>query len=243
MNPSPNPGKSLAIETPFGVFLRIPIRTHVVMPNESLDALLRRYAADAVRPGDLLFLSEKIVAITQGRAFKVEDIRPSALARLLSRFVRRTKHGIGLAMPETMQLALEDVGAPRLLLAAFCSALTKPFGIRGVFYRVAGSKARAVDGPCDCTIPPFNRYAKKAPENPDAVARHLASLLGCDVVIIDANDLGVNVLGKSNPALRDAFCCAVFADNPLGQGAQSTPIAIVRAAENADASGTEKRVS
>ena len=238
MNPQPNPGKSLTVETACGVFERRPIRTHVVTPNEDLTALLRRYVLGQTRPGDVLFLSEKVVAISQGRAYPMASIRPSRLAKVLSRFVHRSPCGIGLAMPETMPPALEDVGVPRMLLAAFCSAVTKPFGIRGVFYRVAGPNARAVDGPCEWTIPPYNAYAKKAPAAPNKVARRLANLIGVPVVIIDANDLGVDVLGKSSESLSDAFCRAVFADNPLGQGSESTPMAIVR-----PAAGTEKRVS
>ena len=129
-----------------------------------------------------------------------------------------------------MQLAIEEVGVFRLLFAAACSAITKPFGIRGVFYRIAGTAARAIDGPCDCTIPPYNHYAKKAPKDPDQVARRLAGLLGCRVVIIDANDLGVEVLGRSSSSIPTLFCKQVFRDNPLGQSRESTPLCVVRRA-------------
>ncbi|MBI2624530.1 hypothetical protein HYW67_03465, partial [Candidatus Parcubacteria bacterium] len=47
------------------------------------------------------------------------------------------------------------------------------------------------------------------------------------VVIIDANDLGVSVLGKSK-GLTAEFAGAVFRDNPLGQSGEQTPMAIVR---------------
>ena len=60
------------------------------------------------------------------------------------------------------------------------------------------------------------------------VAKDLSEAIGCDVVIIDANDLGATVLGKSNPDISDAFCKAVFKDNPLGQSTQQTPLCIVR---------------
>lgn len=231
----PNPGKTRAIKTPFGAFARLPIRTHVIMKNDRLSDIMDRYVVGQVTPIDCLFISEKVVAITQGRAYDIKDIHPSKLARLLCRFVYKSPYGIGLGSPWTMQLALEEVGVLRMLFAAVCSALTKPFGIRGVFYKIAGTKARAIDGPCDCTIPPYNHYAKKAPDKPDAVARALAQQIGCAVVVIDANDLGVDVLGKSDQALSDAFCKAVFADNPLGQGAQSTPLAIVRPLDRAAA--------
>ncbi len=229
---SPNPGKQRSIATAFGTFDRYPIRTHVIGRNEDLTAVVRRYWPAGAAGTDYLFISEKIVAICQGRAWPVGEIDPSALARLLCRFVYRSPYGIGLGSPQTMQLAIEDVGVPRLLLAAACSALTKPFGVRGVFYRVAGTAARAIDGPCDCTIPPYNGFAKKAPLEPDRVARELAGALGCRVVIIDANDLGVEVLGKSSTEIPTAFCKQVFRDNPLGQSDESTPLCVVRAAGN-----------
>lgn len=162
----PNEGKQRAITTSFGVFDRYPVRTHVIRRGEDLSEVLRRYVPDETAAEDYLFISEKIVAISQGRAWDISEIRPSLSAKVLCRFVYRSPYGIGLGSPWTMQLTLEEVRLPRLLLAATCSALTKPFGIRGVFYRVAGTAAKAIDGPCDCTIPPYNHYAKKAPKDP-----------------------------------------------------------------------------
>ncbi len=226
----PNNGKARAIETSFGTFERYPIRTHVILRGEDLGQIVRRYVPDVAVGDDYLFVSEKIVAICQGRAWPVSEIQPSPLAKLLCRFVYRSPYGIGLGSPQTMQLAIEEVGLPRLLAAAACSALTKPFGVRGVFYQIAGTAARAIDGPCECTIPPYNHYAKKAPLEPDRVARELAELLGCRVVIIDANDLGVEVLGKSSERIPTQFCKQVFRDNPLGQSRESTPLCVVRRA-------------
>ena len=225
---SPNSGKARAIDTAFGRFDRYPIRTHVIMRGERIEDVMQSYTPTPLLKGDYLFVSEKIVAICQGRAWDISEIKPSRLAKLLSRFVYRSPYGIGLGSPWTMQLAIEEVGVLRLLFAAACSALTKPFGVRGVFYRIAGTAARAIDGPCDCTIPPYNHYAKKAPKDPDRVARRLAGLLGCGVVIIDANDLGVEVLGKSSSSIPTSFCKQVFRDNPLGQSHESTPLCVVR---------------
>jgi len=47
------------------------------------------------------------------------------------------------------------------------------------------------------------------------------------VAIIDANDRGVNVLGAS-PGLSEELVESLFRDNPLGQGTQQTPVALVR---------------
>ena len=150
------------------------------------------------------------------------------MAKLLCKFVYKSPYGIGLGSPWTMELALRDVGTAKILFAAVCSALTKPFGVRGVFYKIAGTAARAIDGPCECTIPPYNHYAKLAPSDPDKAAYDIFKQTGCKTVVIDANDIGVEVLGRSHEDIDIQFCKQVFCDNPLGQSSQSTPFAIVR---------------
>lgn len=227
---SPNESKNLAMETSFGIYERYPVKTHVVMPDDTLKRLAARYLSGYTEPGDIVFVSEKVVAITQGRAFPVEEIRPGFWARLLSRFVHKTPCGIGLGMPCTMELALGEIGLGKVLFAAACSAITKLVGVKGVFYRILGESARAIDGPCDCTIPPYNRYAKLAPFRPDEAARDLAGFLGVQIVVIDANDFGVEVLGRSDKSISFDFCKQVFRDNPLGQCAEQTPLCIVRKA-------------
>lgn len=224
----PNEGKNLTIETDFGTYARYPVKTHVIMKEDKIPDVMERYAKPYLQSGDTLFISEKIIAIMQGRAFKVDEIKVSPLAKLLSKFVLKTSYGIGLGMPQTMELCIREIGAPRVLFAAACSAAGKVVGKRGVFYNILGMKARAIDGPCDCTIPPYNNYAKLAPDKPDDVAQELMELLGCDVIVIDANDIGVNVLGKSRKDIPDAFGEQVFKDNPLDQSSQCTPLCIVR---------------
>ncbi len=224
----PNKGKNLLIDTDYGRYARYPIKTHVVMAGDSLPDMMDQYVMSYLVPGDMIFISEKIVAISQGRAFPVDEIKPSRMAKFLVRFVYKSPYGIGLGSPETMELAIREVGVIKILFAAFCSAVTKPFGIRGVFYRICGPKARAIDGPCHYTLPPYNHYAKMAPDRPDAVARELKEKTGCEVVIIDANDLGVEVLGRSNKHIEIKCCKQIFKDNPLDQLDQQTPIAIVR---------------
>ena len=129
---SPNSGKAREIETAFGRFDRYPIRTHVIMRGERIEDVMQSYTPTPLLKGDYLFVSEKIVAICQGRAWDISEIKPSRLAKLLSRFVYRSPYGIGLGSPWTMQLAIEEVGVLRLLFAAACSALTKPFGIANI---------------------------------------------------------------------------------------------------------------
>jgi hypothetical protein len=226
-----NAGKALTVQVEGSSYARIPIRTRVVMPGDDLDAFIREYAADVVREGDLLFVTEKIVAITQGRSYLVEDIKPRKLAFFLSRYVTRTPYGIGLGMPETMEMALRECGTIRILFAAAVSAVTKLFGRKGDFYRIAGDKARAIDGPTSGTIPPYNKAVVLGPERPREVAQHLKALLGgvSEVAVVDINDLGGNVLGSTLDKAEERRLVAILKDNPLGQGHQSTPLGIVRA--------------
>jgi F420-0:gamma-glutamyl ligase-like protein len=226
----PNEGKELAVDIDGVGYLRLPVKTHVVTADDNIADVVRKYTSPHLQDGDLIFIAEKIVAITQGRAFPIKDIKPSPLARFLVRFVHKSPYGIGLGSPWTMELAIRETGCARMLFAAAAAAVTKPFGVKGVFYRIAGKTVAAIDGPCDYTIPPFNEYAKLGPKNPDKVALELKREVGYEVVIIDANDLGVSILGKSDKKTPDDFLEKLFRDNPLGQSSQQTPICIVRKA-------------
>ncbi len=189
--------------------------------------------ADAtLLPDDILFVSEKAVGASQGRYYLLDDgsLKPRRLATLLSRFVTKTPGGIGLGMPETMECALRECGTPKILFAAFIGALGKLFGRKGDFYRIAGTKARSIDGPTSGTIPPFNRAVSLAPENPDGVSREIAEHFKCHAAVVDVNDLGGNILGVFPSELDRDLLIEILDDNPLGQGTASTPVGIVRKA-------------
>ena len=225
-----NDGKALETSVDGKTYARIPLRTRVVMPQDDLDEIITEYAKDAVQPGDLLFVTEKIVAITQGRSYRLDEIKPRRLALFLSKYVTRTPYGIGLGMPETMEMALRECGTLRILFAAGVSVITKAFGRRGDFYRIAGDKARAIDGPTKNTIPPYNQAVVLGPKNPREVALRLKKMLGGDleVAVVDINDIGGNILGSTLDKAGERRLVQILGDNPLGQATQSTPMGIVR---------------
>jgi len=224
---APNEGRALHATLNGVVYARHPVRTHLVTAADDAAAVVQRYVGQVPEDARLVAVSERMVAITQGRSHPMDTIRAGWLARLLVRFVTRPGYGIGLGTAQTMQLAIDEVGAPRILLAAALSAITKPFGVHGVFYRVAGRQAAAIDGPTSYTIPPYNQAATLGPKDPDRAARTLAAAVGAPVAIIDANDAGCAVLGAS-PGVDRRFVRALFADNPLGQAREQTPICLVR---------------
>ena len=224
---APNEGRALHATLGGTVYARHPVRTHLVTAGDDAAEVVRRYVGPVGDDVRLVAVSERMVAITQGRSYPMDEIRTGRLARLLVRYVTRPGYGIGLGTAQTMQLAIDEVGAPRILLAAAASALTKPFGVHGVFYRVAGRQAAAIDGPTSYTIPPYNSSATLGPRDPEGAARTLAAAVGAPVAIIDANDAGCAVLGAS-PGVDRRFVQRLFADNPLGQAREQTPICVVR---------------
>lgn len=224
----PNKGKKLLKQTSFGKFARYPVRTHVVKKGDDLKEIMDKYVKPYLMEGDGIFLSEKMVAISQGRAWPIDEIKVSPMARFLVKFVTKSPYGIGLGSPYTMELALRDIGFFKIFIGCICAAFTKPFGIKGVFYRVVGPKARSIDGPGEYVIPPYNKWAKMAPLEPDKVCRELAEHTGCYVIMLDANDIGLEVLGSSTKEVTLKMARELFGDNPLDQSDQQTPIAICR---------------
>lgn len=209
-------------------YLRIPIKTHIIMKDDILEDVIKKYALEKLEKDDILFISEKIVAITQGRAYLVENIHPRKLAKILSNFVTKTPAGIGLGMPETMEMALREVGTPKILYAAFMSAITKAFGKKGVFYEIAGYKAQSIDGPTPNTIPPYNKHVVLGPKDPDDVAKKISNITNTKVAIVDINDLDGVILGISHNDMNRKEIAKILKDNPLGQNHEQTPLGIIR---------------
>ncbi|MBH0129130.1 coenzyme F420-0:L-glutamate ligase [Salinibacterium sp. NK8237] len=232
MGAEANTGKSLTVEVDGAVYERLPIKTRLVVREDDIVQVVSEYAADVVQDGDLLFVTEKIVGITQGRAYPISEVEPRKLATFLSKYVTKTSHGIGLGMPETMEMALRECGTPRILFAAAVAAVTKLVGRRGDFYRIAGPKARAIDGPTKNTIPPYNSHVVLGPARPDGVAQDIKTALGHDieVLVVDINDFGGNILGSTSNKATSELALKVLKDNPLGQDHQSTPLGVIRRA-------------
>ncbi len=223
-----NPEKNETITVDGVEYRRLCIKTHVITDQDNIVEVADKYASSLVQEGDILFITEKAVACTQKRAIPIDQIHPRPLARFLSRFVLRTPYGIGLAMPETMEMALRECGTIRILFAAAISAVGKLFGIRGWFYNIAGYKARSIDGPCDFTLPPYNHYVVLGPDKPDEAAADISKKVGVPVAITDINDLEGQILGTSDRSMDRDLLCKILKDNPLGQCSEQTPMGIIR---------------
>ena len=223
-----NEGKNTIITVEGRDYMRLPIKTHVVTENDVIPDVAEKYAMEHMQEGDILFISEKCVACSQRRAVPLDEINPRPLAKLLCKFVLKTPHGIGLGIPETMEMALREGGTTRIIFAAFISAVGKLFKRRGWFYKVAGYRAESIDGPTPYTLPPYNKCVVLGPEDPDKVARDVAAKIGFRTIIVDINDLAGKILGASDETLDRELLPKILKDNPLGQSAQQTPMGIIR---------------
>lgn len=233
---APNKGKNLEATAGGARYLRLPIRTRLIERGDDLMALLAEYVAPHLRPSDLLFISEKIVCITQGRMIPTKDVVTSPLARLLAGKVRNHVgtpqfRGLGHGTAPAMQLLIEEAGYPRVLFAAAVAAVTRPLGIKGAFYYLVGKQAKSIDCPMSWTLAPYTEYAKKAPLRPNDVARAVKERFGAETVIVDANYRGAFSLGKSTSRISEKFIRELLHDNPAGQDSEMTPFFIVRKAQ------------
>lgn len=230
-----NSGKNLTINVNSKSYTRFPVKTPVISNKDNINEVVKKYALPHLLDSDCLIISERVVAITQGRMYLISNLNPSFLAKLLVKFVYRPSWGIGIGSPWTMEVAIKEAGLWRILLGSAVSAITKPFGVRGLFYRIVGHGVNAIDGPTEYTLPPGNKAATLGPKEPDKVAQSIKNdifnlkKINVAVVIIDANDIGRRVEGSSSGVDRQ-WACEVFRDNPLGQARQQTPLCIVRKA-------------
>jgi hypothetical protein len=235
----PNKGKAVEAIALGEKYLRLPIKTRVIAEGDDLMSLLEEYARPHLKAGDYLFVSEKIVCITQpGRIIKTADVKTGFLARLLSSKVQNHVgtpqfRGLGHGTAPAMQLLIEEAGVPRVLFAAAVAAVTRPIGIRGAFYYLVGKQAKSIDCPMSWTIQPYTDYAKRAPLDPNGVARRIKERFGVESVIVDANYRGAFSLGKSTRAISERFVQEVLHDNPAGQDSEMTPFFIIRKASAA----------
>ena len=212
-------------------YQRYAIKTHFVNPGEDQAELVRRYVLPLYEPGDCLSFTAKVMGMCTNNVRTLEDTHPGFFAKLLAPFAGHNSTGIGMHQPYKMQLVIEICGLPRVLLAAFCSAVTKLFGKKGVFYKVCGHEVDGIDGLIDYDIS-FKEYVDYGilnPENPSGVCDEIYEKTGVKAMIIDASDIDCVILGKCRDVtLTDEQLCEIVRDNPAGQEGQCTPFILIR---------------
>lgn len=207
---------------------RIPVETHLIHIKEPLEPVLDTYVRPRLRPGDWLAMSEKVVAISEGRVVHESVIRAGWLAKLIVKGVKKYDDDVGYSDPRKMQVAIMAAGWGRSAVAMAIGGVTRLFGRHGDFYRIAGHRISEIDGFNPETVAPFDEFAMLGPADPDAACAAYSAHLGHPVVIIDGNYINVEVLGMSSGMPVDATGAReILLDNPIGQGERLTPFVIV----------------
>jgi tetratricopeptide (TPR) repeat protein len=203
---------------------RIPVRTRMITARTGVVDVVDEATADLRRDDDVVALAESAAAAGQGRLVPLELIKAGRLARLLSRFVGK----IGpLHSPEGMQGAIMEAGRPRIVAGTIAAIVTKPFGRRGWFYRVAGQPTALIDDVA-AALPPNDHHMVFGPRDPDGLAAELAARLRCGAAIVDANHLSGAWVVAASPGIDRPWLEAALNDNPAGNQDERTPVVIVR---------------
>jgi hypothetical protein len=211
-------------------YRRLPVKTRILQPGDDMLDIIREFAGELLQPADIIAIAESPLAITQGRAIPLKDIKPGFWANLLWRHVSKVPYGIGLRAPASMQCAIEECGVMRILLAAFIGGIGRLIGRRGKgdFYRLAGMQAALIDAAHTSPVPPYEECVIKGPKAPQKEADRLSQALKAGIAVMDINDIGGSwVIGRSKNVDKKMME-EVMRDNPQGQGAELTPICLVR---------------
>ena len=213
---------------------RAAVQTHFIQRGEDYEAIVRRYLVPVCEPGDFVTVSEKIVSMCQDNTVEMKDVKVGFWAKFLSKFATSNDHGIAMDEPYKLQLAIDMKGLPLILWACFCHVIGRLFGKRGVFYEIVGQEVAGIDGfYSHSSFDIYHTLAVLLPKDPDGVCKQIEEATGVATAIVDANDLNVEILGKS-PSLdkySNAFLAEVIRDNPAGQDAEHTPFVRVRRVE------------
>jgi hypothetical protein len=217
---------------------RRPLRTEALAAGDKIPERIAWYVAeDPPAPAGRWYVvvAAKAVAVMQGRARNLWDIRPGLTARVLSRLAgRRCGLAPAPAVPWAMQVAIDEGGWWRMATAAAGAALTRT---NDWYARVAGPAVGAIRGPREDAVPPGHVSVIPAPAEPNLVAAEVvvalraalpedsyATLGGCAVVSRDLLGWAGAPAGAPPPA---ALLAALCADDPFGD--DHTPIVIAAA--------------
>ena len=202
----------------------VPVPTRILTNKDNIVDAIMEYAGHDITNHDIVCVAESVVAITQGRYIRPEELHICWQARLMNRFVP----GAGsMASIYGMQAAMEEEGKWNMLFSFIIGAVAKIFGKAGVFY--ARCRQASLIDDVTGTMPPFDKCLVYGPAHTDRVCEEIKNATGAyGAVIADVNDLKRSaVLGKSK-GINPGQIAKILIDNPFGNDNQKTPIVIIK---------------
>lgn len=202
----------------------LPVRTRILTNKDNIVDAIKEYAGGDITDRDIVCAAESVVAITQNRYVRPEELSPCWQARLMNRFVPAAG---SMASIYGMQAAMEKEGRWRMLFWFIAAAFAKLAGKNGVFY--AKCRQASLTDDVTGTMPPFDKCIVYGPADTDEVCEEIVKATGAyGAVIADVNDLKrAAVLGKSK-GLDPKQIAQILIDNPFGNASQKTPIVIIK---------------
>lgn len=213
-------------------YIRIPIKTELITERTDIFSVIKNRTQGILKKGDIITVASAVAAIADGRVFSVETINVSFLANFLSKFVSRNKNNpfattAPLSNPYAMQIAIEEAGVIRILIASILGFFGKLFGIRGIFYRIAGKVVTQIDD-MPASMPPYDYYVISGVHDSKKFLQKIKEITGCEACIVDANDLGIAWVVDSTDGVNKKEVEEALSDNPQGNEDFQTPIVIIR---------------
>lgn len=225
-----NEGKNVEINVNGKVYSRHAIKTHFVNPGESYIELVEKYVKPLYETGDIISLSEKVIALCQNKVIYRKDIKIGFWARFLSKFASKPKVATGFASEAIkLQYTINKIGLLKVIYASIVSAITKLFGKKGAFYEIIGQEISSLDCFDDYDYDCYKDIGIETPEDPNGVCNEIKEKLGIESMIVDANEMGQVLLGKSSSiSYSDDELVGMIRDNPAGNGTEGTPLILIR---------------
>lgn len=202
----------------------IPVHTKILTNKDNIVDAILEYAGKDITSRDIVCTAESVLAITQNRYVRPEELNVCWQARLMNRFVP----GAGsMASIYGMQAAMEEEGKWNMLYSFIVGAVSKIMGNPGVFY--ARCRQASLIDDVTGTMPPFDKCIVYGPANADRVCEDIKNATGAyGAVVADVNDLKrAAVLGKSS-GIDPQRIAQILIDNPFGNDNQKTPIVIIK---------------
>ena len=210
------------------IYERQAVKTRLLNFNDDFFSAVKEYVLPQKQNNDWLAISEKIVSVCQNNVRHISNELKDK-DDVIYKFVKKYPNDIGFSLPEKMQVAVETAGWPRMVLAIFLGTIGKVFGIRGIFWMVAGNRVSEIDGFNPTAMYPYTEYAVLPPKNPQKICEEIEKKFNLPAVIIDGNNINIKIIAMSKGSPVSAkLARLILLDNPMGQDDEMTPFILVR---------------
>ncbi len=204
-----------------------PIKTHILGILDDPIEILKYYIPLNSSPRDILTIGESPLAVMQGRYIDYKNVHASLISRVICKGFHPTS---SLATASGMQTLINISGPTRVIISLLIGGIFKLFGVKGVFYRLAGDQARLIDD-ITGTTPPYDKSIVLGPKDTQTFCIKAAKSLNVNVAVVDVNDLGRVKILSSNNVNNTEIIKRALTSNPAGNANQQTPLVLIRADE------------